>query len=66
MSGIRVTTRIFSIEPAEHRNGHWRLLIGSHTERPVAPTTFILTDDEVDCLAKLLTDAPTTGRKVAS
>lgn len=61
MSGVREKRREFRLEESMHRNGHWKLSIGSHRKGKPA-VIFILTDREVDGLGKLLLGAETSDR----
>ncbi len=61
MAGRREKKREFRIEEACHRNGHWRLSVGSYRIGSL-PATFIMTDGEVDDLCGLLLGAETSDR----
>ena len=64
MAGAREKKREFHIEEACHRNGHWRLSIGSYRIGSL-PATFIMTDGEIDDLCRLLFGAETRDRILA-
>ena len=65
MAGAREKKREFDIEEVGHRNGHWRLSIGSYRTGSL-PATFIMTDGEIDDLCSLLLGAETSDRTLAA
>ena len=61
MAGAREKRREFRLEPSTHRNGHWRLVIGSYRNGSL-PAVFLMSDGEVDDLCRLLFWAETSDR----
>ncbi|KKM24909.1 hypothetical protein LCGC14_1600410 [marine sediment metagenome] len=61
MAGARERKRDFHIEPSDHRNGHWRLMIGSYRNGSQG-AVFLMSDEEVDDLCRLLFGAETSDR----
>ncbi len=61
MAPAREKKREFRLEESTHRNGHWRLSIGSYRHGSL-PATFLMTDGEVDDLCRLLFGTKTSDR----